>query len=656
MNQASFSAKIYSILSNEPQVHLPESVAQYSREPKEQITPDLLELVWDKTQDGMLLIDSDGLIVAVNAAFCSLMKMSELELIGFPFTVIYDSRADRKKIFDQYIDQVKQGTLPKKYEHELYLNSGENVFVEIITSMLIDAAQETYVLAEYRDISDRKRWEQQLNISEQRYRSLFENSVLPAYQSNVDGKFLNANVALLKLLGYDSFEELRSLNLETDVYVNPSDRILLFEFLEFGGKDGAIEIELKKKDGSIITVIPHSRILNDEKGLIIGFEGALEDITERKALENKLLTNIQKLEISKEELTKLNSQKDKILAIVSHDLRSPFSSILGFCDLLKNEFTTLSDPEKLEYIGFINDAAIQQLAMVNSMLDWSRLETGRMNLNITALNMKEIVASVATSMLGLAKKKNVTINHAIPEGTTLQGDEQLIRQLLQNLIGNALKFTPSGGSVTIHREADIAGQMVFTVSDTGVGIPVADLGKLFKIEEKYTRQGLQGENGTGLGLPMCYEIMKKHNGSIEAVSEEGKGTTFILNFARPVHSACKKVMIVDDQTGNRLIISRFMRRISEGSEMIFAETAKDALSMIATTLPDLIITDYHMPEMNGLEFLQWIRNDEQMRSTPVILISGADLGDRIQPDRLTKVLRKPINFNELKGVMQTIQF
>ncbi|MFA6439561.1 MAG: ATP-binding protein, partial [Bacteriovoracaceae bacterium] len=537
-----------------------------------------------------------------------------------------------------------------------HLNSGESLFVDVITSTLVDGALEVFVLTEFRNISERKQWERTMHQNEHRYRTLFENSVLPMYQSNIDGKLINANLAMLSLLGYDTFDELHSINLETDVYVNPSDRVLLFEHLQTEGKSGMMEIELRKKGGSIITVIPHSRFLTDEEGLIVGFEGGLEDITDRKMLETKLLTNIQKLEITHEELTKLNSQKDKILAIVSHDLRSPFSSILGFCDLLKNEFTSLTDSEKLEYIGFINDAAIQQLAMVNSILDWSRLETGRINLKFSPVNLRTVVSEIATSMLGLAKKKNVGIRFEIPEGTIVHADEQLIRQLLLNLVGNALKFTPSGGTISVNLSADSASQLILTVSDTGVGIPAADLSKLFKIEEKYSRQGLQGENGTGLGLPMCYEIMKKHNGAIEAVSEEGQGTTFILTFNKTVQAKCKKVLIVDDQTGNRLIISRFMKRISEGSKMIFAETAKEALASMTEEMPDLIITDFHMPHMNGLEFIQIIRNDEKTKDIPVILVSGADLEDRIQSDGMTKVLRKPINFNDLKGVMQTIQF
>lgn len=660
MNQSSISGKIHSILSNQPQLpsqpQVQESVARYTHhQPSSRVTQDLLEMVWDRTQDGMLLTDSDGVIVAVNNAFCSLTRMAEQEMIGFPFTVIFDQEMDRKGIFDRYIEQVQNGDVPRKVEQELWFHAGHTVVAEISTSSLTDDADETFVLSEFRDISERRRWERTTYQSEVRYRSLFENAVLPMYESTIDGKLTNANIAMVNLLGYETFDELLALNLEKDVYVNPEQRMTFFDRVQAGSDEHPVELQLKKRSGAIITVRAHSRILRDENGTALGFEGVLENITAQKELERQVHANIRKLESTREELTRLNAQKDKILAIVSHDLRSPFSSILGFCDLLKTEFTTLTDAEKMEYIGFINDAAVQQLALVNSILDWSRLETGRINLKVEELDLRTIVTTVATSMLGLARKKHITIVHAVPEGTSLRADEDLIRRMLLNLLGNALKFTPAGGTVTISVNAQSDGELVLTVSDTGVGIPQEDLPKLFKIEEKYTRQGLQGENGTGLGLPMCYEIMKKHNGSIEAVSQEGKGTSFILTFHRSERAACRRVMVVDDQIGNRMILARFIKRISDGAEMLFAESAKEALTAMTHTVPDLIITDYHMPHMNGLDFIDVVRNDLRLKNVPVILVSGANLEDRVKADGLTQVLRKPINFNELKGVLHTIQ-
>ncbi len=655
MSQSSVPSKIYSILQNHPQQQFTETLNNYSHYRSEKITPDLLEMVWNRATDGMLLTDSDGIIVSVNDAFCSLVNMKENELLRLPFTVIYDRTADRNRIFEEFQENVRNNSFAAKIEKKLQFNSGQTVYVEMLTSTLTDEADEVFILTEFRDISERKHWEYSLNQSERRYRSLFENSMLPMYESNIDGKIINANVALLRLLGYETFDELHRLNLEKDVYVDPEQRVKLFERLLIGSNEKPAELELKKKNGSVISVLAHSRMLKDEYGVFSGFEGALEDITERKKLERQIQSNIQKLEKTQDELTKLNTQKDKILAIVSHDLRSPFSSILGFCDLLKSEFNTLSDNEKLEYIGFVNDAAVQQLNLVNSLLDWSRLETGRVRLKFQPVNIGTVASETMTTLLGLAKKKNIELRSLIPSNTFMTADDQLLRQLLLNLVGNALKFTPAGGMVTIDRKEDPTAELVLEISDTGIGIPAEDMEKLFRIEEKYSRQGLQGENGSGLGLPLCFEIMKKHHGTIEAKSTEGIGTTFTLTFRKQSKSTCKKVLIVDDEKGNRLILSRFMKRISDGSETIFAQTGTEALKLLSVEKPDLILTDYNMPTMDGLEFIRKIRNDEQLKNTPVILISGANM-EYFEIDAMTKIIQKPIVYDKLKEVIERIQY
>lgn len=656
MNQSAFNANIYSLLSRNAQLHGDDSLQKYSGYRAEKIGVDLLEMSWENATDGMLITDSDGFIIAVNKAFCTLVMMNEKELLKLPFTVIFDRTVDRKKIFEEYQERIRNNTVQNKNEQRLMLSSGKTLDVEVTKSALTDGAQETYILTEFRDISERKRWEEALNMSEQRYRSIFENSVLPMYQSNLDGKLINANIAFLHLLGYDSFQELLALNLEKDVYVNSEDRMRLYDNLQSGRSSLPMEIDLKKKDQSIITVIPHSRIVYDEEGNSTGFEGALEDITERKQLENKLLTNYQKLEIAQEELSKLNAQKDKLLAMVSHDLRSPFSSILGFCDILKNEFHTIDDSEKLEYIGYINDAAQQQLNLVNSILEWSRIETGRITLQFKPVNVMQVASEILQMMLGLAKKKNISFRSSITSDTAVIADEPLLRQLLLNLIGNALKFTPSGGTISIEMKEDSPSQCIIEVIDTGMGIPPEDMEKLFNVGEKYTRTGLDGEIGTGLGLPMCYEIMKTHHGTIEARSFEGKGTTFTLTFPKIYSTRCKKVLIVDDLKGNRLIHSRFIKRISEDAETLFAETAEKALEILENETPDLILTDYHMPLMNGLEFIDRLRSQRTTKHVPVILISGAEMGPNGVMDPMTKVLRKPVVFSELQKVIESLKF
>lgn len=237
----------------------------------------------------------------------------------------------------------------------------------------------------------------------------------------------------------------------------------------------------------------------------------------------------------------------------------------------------------------------------------------------------------------------------------MRGDEQLLRQLLSNLVGNALKFTPVNGKISIHQISVDDSSLILGVTDTGIGIPENELKKLFKVEEKYSRTGLQGESGTGLGLPLCYEIMKKHSGDIQAESTEGKGTTFKLIFPKQIKSDCTKVLIVDDQKGNRLLLSKYIARVVEGAEILVAESGKEALESLLTNQPNLILTDYHMPVMDGIEFLKHIRLNEATKNIPVILISGDKIENHHHLDSATTVLRKPVAFQDLREILEKIR-
>jgi PAS domain S-box-containing protein len=654
MNQSIISAKIFSILQDEPQVQAEESVFNYLHHQKERITPDLLNIIWDRVIDGMLLTDSDGKIVAANTSLCILTGTIESQVVGQPFTVLFDESLDHTVLLDEYRGWIERNIpVPPHRESEIVFANGKRCTVKVLTSILADDADEIFVLTTYRDITRQKQWEESLRQNEQRFRSLFEYSILPMYQSNIEGNITIANKAMVSLLGYGTVEELQMVDIERDIYVNPEQRKIFFENLQSEQSHLPTELELKCKNGSAIFVQAYARILRDEQEAVIGFEGALENITDRKTMERQINSTITNLESTREELTTLNAQKDKILAIVSHDLRSPFGSILGFCDLLKNEFGSLSDNEKVEYINFIADAAKQQLDLVNSILDWSKLETGRIQVNMSPIDSAALASGTVTSLMGLAKVRNIAVQSTVPAETFIDADENLIRQVFQNLIGNALKFTPAGGSITIGLKENNSDRTILEISDTGIGIPKNEIERLFKIDEKYSRKGLQGETGTGLGLPICHEIMKHHHGSIDVRSEEGRGTTFLLTLPKAKKRTFRNILIVDDVKGNRMILSRFMKRISDECSIHFAETGREALAMLGTVSIDLILTDYHMPEMDGFEFIRSIRSSDTTKKLPVIMISGDRIEYYMQSNALTMILQKPVLFSQLKETIES---
>ncbi len=266
---------------------------------------DLLQMVWDNTSDGMRLTDSDGIIIAVNSAFCSMIHKTELELVGMEFTIMYSSVVDKDKLRSIYIRSLEAGNFQKKYEKSIHLHDDSIIEIEITKTELLDDAQECYLLTEFRDISERKRWERNVQESELNYRSLFDHAVMPMYQSNSDGRFVNANGSLLKLLGYSTISELRNINIDTDLYSNLAQREEVVEIMKTKGEIKGKELQLKKKDGSIIYVLLHSRAITIDSGSITGFEGTLEDITFRKEAIEKISNYAITLEALQKELAKL---------------------------------------------------------------------------------------------------------------------------------------------------------------------------------------------------------------------------------------------------------------------------------------------------------------------------------------------------------------
>ena len=501
-----------------------------------------------------------------------------------------------------------------------------------------------------RDITDQKKIEEALLQSEAKYRSLFQNAVQPMFQTSLEGKLLNANNALLKLLGYENFFELVEIEVPS-LYVRPEQRGEIKQVLESKGYISGMEIELKRKNGNIVTVLEYSRALKDEKGNITGFEGILEDITVRKALEQKLSHYLEALEQSQKEQVRLNAEKNRLFSVLSHDLRSPFGSILGFCEVLLTDGDNLSEAEKKQFVGYIKEGAEDQLALVNNLLDWSRFETGRVKMELKALTLDKIAGKSITGLLGTATKKGIKLTSTLTEDLAVQGDEQFLKQVFDNLLGNALKFTPAGGAISVDLINQNDSAIVVAIKDTGIGIPAEDISKLFKAEEKYTRKGLEGEKGTGLGLPVCREIMEKHGGSIEVESEPGRGTTFKLTFINGTPRVGVNILVVDDEEGSRVLHGRYIQRLLPKSNIIYASNGREAIEQALRLRPHAVVTDYAMPEMDGYELLTELKRYAETKNIPVIIITGDDSKASSETMRLAgafAVLSKPVKLETLE--------
>jgi two-component system sensor histidine kinase/response regulator len=248
------------------------------------------------------------------------------------------------------------------------------------------------------------------------------------------------------------------------------------------------------------------------------------------SLENqksKLKQLTASLASQKVELKKLNASKDKFFSIIAHDLRAPFSGLLGITDFIIKNLENFSQSDIKEHLDSLREAAETVYTLLENLLSWSRLQRGTMKKQPEDIRLDEIAAQNMRLFASSAEQKQISLVNQIPEGTTAYADKHMIDTVMRNLLSNALKFTYTGGVISLlaHKnEKDVE----FAISDTGTGIPQEDIPQLFQIDIKYSRAGTAGEEGTGLGLILCKDLIEKNGGTILVESEVGQGTTFTV--------------------------------------------------------------------------------------------------------------------------------
>ncbi|MBS3945326.1 MAG: tetratricopeptide repeat-containing sensor histidine kinase [Melioribacter sp.] len=230
-------------------------------------------------------------------------------------------------------------------------------------------------------------------------------------------------------------------------------------------------------------------------------------------------------------LQELNAVKDTFFRLIAHDLKTPFNAIFGYTEMLKEDFTILSEEEKLKYITDIGRASKQSYQLLENLLLWSQSESGRIEFNPQTLNLKLIILESKELLMPAAKNKNIEIAVECDDNLTVNADMQMLTTIFRNLISNAIKFTYPGGNVIIHA-IDEPKNVKISIKDNGLGMSDETVKRLFKLNEVSTFNGTQGEKGTGLGLILCKEFVSLHKGKIKVDSEPGKGSTFIFTIPK----------------------------------------------------------------------------------------------------------------------------
>lgn len=231
------------------------------------------------------------------------------------------------------------------------------------------------------------------------------------------------------------------------------------------------------------------------------------------------------------ELEATNATKDKFFSIIAHDLKTPFNSMLGFGQILKDNLKRENYENIKEFVNLMYDSAADGFKLLENLLEWARMQTGKIKFAPGNFSLPESIQDNITLLMQNARKKDIQLSSKIFDRIKVFADNNMINTVLRNLISNAIKFTEQGGSITVEcrKDGDMA---VVRVIDTGIGIKAEKIDKLFKLDESFTTLGTENEKGTGLGLTLCKEFIEKHNGTIWVESETGKGSSFC--FTLPV--------------------------------------------------------------------------------------------------------------------------
>lgn len=609
----------------------------------------LLLALLNSATDG-ITIEANNKIILVNDSFVKIFGYSRKEdLIGKSFVELVADE-DLKRI-SEYLHLIRRKMdAPDRFE---FLGKQENGTTTYYSASVSEFELEgkNYLVYITRDISERKRSQQALRESEEKYRSLIENIddfffTYSKFKDKLKPIFYSSNVR--KITGYTQEEFIRDQRLFFKIIL-PDDVHLAKQRIKdllISRIKNSTEIEFRiiNKYGNIVWVRNKINLVRDDSGKVQRLYGIVSDISVRRKVEDDLRK-------SKEDLVKLNETKDRFLSIVSHDLRTPFSSILGFTELLlKDEI--LTEKERNQYVRFIQESSNSMLSLVNSLLDWNRLQSGRVQFEPQKTYAYPIIEKSINSLAGAALRKNIEITVSVPKEIQIFVDENLILQVFNNLISNAIKFSSPNGIITISVSPSQRLRFLeFSIQDSGVGIKSDDLKKLFSIDSKFTMDGTAGEKGSGMGLTIVKDIIQKHGGSIWVESELGKGSTF--KFTLPIASAV--ILLVDDNKTDRLLYSKILKNITPDYNVEVASNGKEAIEKIKKSPPALVITDHNMPEMNGIRLVQEIQKLESKSKPPIIILSG-DIDRTAIHDYgllgIDYIFQKPVNLANFKQAVE----
>ena len=538
-------------------------------------------------------------------------------------------------------------------------------------------------------------WARRTAEKDQQDKLLFVESLLnaistPLFSIDTKGHYLSCNHAFCDIYGVESENILGKSAYD----FNTKERAEEYLFADFSimekGEAVSFEEPATYSDGSKHILMVHKAPFFDIEGNTAGLIAILVDLTEQKELEKALederssLTEkvrIQTMELqnANDELERAVKAKDEFLAAMSHELRTPLNAILGLSEALQEKIYGPLTSRQEKSLTRIQESGSHLLALINDILDLAKIGANHMQLDIAPIDASYICNASVNIIREMAAQKQLTINMILdPEVKIIFADGRRLKQILLNLLSNAVKFTPENGVITLEMQGDTDNKWVhFHIRDNGIGIAEQDLPSLFTPFQQVDSSLSRKYEGAGLGLALAAQMVRLHSGAITVESKLNEGSHFCVSLpwdrvkikskigsaepkktvghSSPSNSttANQTILIAEDNLANAETLTDYLH--AKGYRTINAVNGKQAIELARTEFPDMILMDIQMPEMNGIEAIQYIRREPNMSKIPIIAITAHAMPDdkeKCLSAGANEYLVKPIQMNTLLETMQ----
>jgi PAS domain S-box-containing protein len=621
--------------------------------------------IFEEAPIGMGVVGLDESFAQVNATLCEMVGYSENELTQLTtMDITFEEDIPQGR---QNAEELLTGGPRSSVERRYIRKNGEVLWITRTACLMRDVdGQPRAFLIMVEDISERKRAEKELCESKRELEAahhanqlIMDNSQDVICTIDEQGRFLSVSAACQQLWGYAPAELFGRPYIDL---VCPEDREMtkqVADIVLLDGKFTDFVNRYTRKDGSLVDVLWSASWSETDKILFC----VAHDVTDRARIEKALRE-------AKEEADRANQAKSEFLSRMSHELRTPLNAILGFSQLIERHDPTDAQRTRVTHIL---SAGRHLLNLINEVLDISRIEAGNLQLSLEPVCVADALEEALSLMRPLAEERGIGLSTLAPldQSAYVMADRQRFKQVLLNLLTNAVKYTPLDGKITVSASPASTGTMRVVVSDTGAGISAEKLARLFTPFDRLGAEQTSVE-GTGLGLALCQRLMHAMNGSIGVNTTIGHGSTFWVELAcaesplahvapakrngsHPESNVARRtILYVEDNLSNLTLIEQMLAEQPE-IKLITAMQGQLGIELARQHSPDLILLDLHLPDLPGWEVLSRLQRNEATREIPVVVISADATSRQIKrfiAAGARAYLTKPLDMQEFFRVIE----